>query len=330
MKCVDFQNEFEERNALSEMANLHLEDCKNCQKFSYKQNRVWEMLGSLGQVKAPGNFNFGVKARIADTKSGNYQTQTSFFPALRYVLPMGFVIILLSFVALSGLYFVGTQETPMASEQQTSTTPVKNEDLPKDDLAVSNKTDEDQITSSQQDNLLIADKDIKSGEKNSDVLVPEIKFEKQKIAIRTDNKVLVADNKDKKPEIVNTTVIENEDDTRSKDSAGTSSPTIIQPEFDSNKKVDAPVNPDSVKPTDIKEVLELSGIGTSTEKGRLKVTSIRKNSIAETSGVKVGDLIEAINGKKITDEPLQGKTINIETITVLRNGETKEIAFKAN
>ena len=110
MKCVDFQNEFEEQNALSEKATLHLEDCKNCQNFSYEQNRVWEMLGGLGQIEAPGNFNFGVKARIANAKTGDYQTQTGFFPALRYIMPLGFVIVLLSFVALSGLYFVGTQE----------------------------------------------------------------------------------------------------------------------------------------------------------------------------------------------------------------------------
>lgn len=314
MKCVDFQNEFEERNALSEFATLHLEDCKNCQNFSYEQNRVWEMLGGLGKVEAPKDFYFGVKARIADAKSGDFQPQTNFFPALRYIMPLGFVIVLLSFVALSGLYFVGTQETPMASEQKPLTTPAKTENLPKNDLVAANKIDEKQLVETVEDT---------SPEK--------LVIDEQKIVFNEGkSKVLVAESKDKKPKITDKTIIKEEEDIKSKDSAGTLSPTIIQPEFDSNKKVDAPVNPDTKKTTDIKEVLELSGIRTDSENGKLKVKSIGKNSIAERSGVKVGDLVLAINGKEITDEPLEGKTINIETITVFRKGETKVIAFKAN
>ena len=203
----------------------------------------------------------------------------------------------------------------MASEQKPLTTPAKTEDLPKIDLVAANKIDEKQLDETVEDT---------SPEKEN--------INEKKIVFKEGNSsVLVAENNDKKPRTSDKTIIkEEDDDIRSKDSTLSDPLTIIQPEFDQNKKIDAPVNPVSIQTTDIKEVLELSGIGTTPENGKLKVKSIGKNSIAERSGVKVGDVVVAINGKEITDEPLEGKTINIETITVLRKGETTVIAFKAN
>ena len=46
--------------------------------------------------------------------------------------------------------------------------------------------------------------------------------------------------------------------------------------------------------------------------------------------MKISDVIEAVNGKKITGDLISGEQINVKTLTVLRNGETKEIVLQIN
>ncbi len=69
------------------------------------------------------------------------------------------------------------------------------------------------------------------------------------------------------------------------------------------------------------------GIEIVLEDGKHEVKSVTKNSLAERSGVKVGDVVEAIDGKKISDEPFSGRTIKVKTLTVLRGAKKIEIAL---
>lgn len=313
MKCVEFQNEFEEQNALSEDAETHLFHCRDCQKFESDQNRIWAMLGGLGQVEAPKDFNFRVKARIAETKLDGYKEETGFFPALRYVMPLGFVIVLLSFVALSGLYFVGTQsEQPIA----TQTTPTPKEV----------KVIQPEIAESDESEIIPEEKHV--AEKNKNNLEEENPGIERKTAPENQrSNDLVAEKKGKTPK---KTTEKPESGGGSKDLAGTKPPTIIQPEFDTNRSPKPKQNKNPSKSVDVKVVLDLAGIETDFKNGKYSVKSVRKNSMAERSKVKVGDIIEAINGKKITGEPLRGKTIDVNSITVLRGKNSIFIKLKAN
>lgn len=318
MKCVDFENEFEEQNVLSNEATLHLESCENCKELSFQQNRVWEMLGGLGQVEAPKNFNFGVKARIAGSEVSDFQPQTSFFPALRYVMPLGFVIVLLSFVALSGIYFVDTQSVPTVAVEQ-SPTPMQNTVLPNDDSLETEVADISEPTEDE----TAKDNPVNSTEK--EVIKPNPK-------IVAENKPLVGGSHD----FINTgskvfkPVKKEEDGGGSKDTTLGVTKEVLTPKgFDPNSKPKTSVNPSFDTTTDVKEILELSGVTTTSDDNGLKVTSIKKNSVAERSGVKVGDVIEAINGKKITGEAFSDeKTLEIKTLTVLRDGKEKEISLR--
>ena len=78
MNCIDFQNEFEVQNGLSQSAELHLADCPDCNKFSSQQPKLWEMLHGLGTVEVPKDFDFQLKARIANAQSSN--EKAGFFP----------------------------------------------------------------------------------------------------------------------------------------------------------------------------------------------------------------------------------------------------------
>ncbi len=103
MNCREFTAEFEERrNALSQSARFHLNDCPGCEKTSGEQTRVWQMIDGLTRVDAPNDFNFRVKARIANAKPHNFQPQ--FFPVLRYVLPLSVIGLILAFVVFNGIY----------------------------------------------------------------------------------------------------------------------------------------------------------------------------------------------------------------------------------
>ncbi len=95
MNCREFLIVFEERSGLTEAATLHLKDCSGCQKTSREQTLVWQMIEDLPRVDAPKNFDFRVKARIADAKPTNFQPR--FFPVLRYVLPLSLAVLILGF-----------------------------------------------------------------------------------------------------------------------------------------------------------------------------------------------------------------------------------------
>lgn len=304
MNCRDFQNEFEERLTLSQTATLHLDSCANCQKYHFEQTRLWEMLGGLKRVETPQDFNFQLKARIARAQPEDYRT--GFFPALRYVLPLSFAVVLISFVAMSGLYFVDRKSiSPVASEQNqnppvntglpvntlTQTNAVAGVSKPEEGVPVNNSVGNQAETANKKPD--VAQKD-EGGSKDFPNKTPD----------------LISPGK-KDPGGV------------SKDHALTP-PIVLTPEgFNSNQKVEIPVNP-NVTTTDIKSSLEMSGIKTNS----LKVISVGKDSLAERSGIKIGDIIEEINGIKITGNTLSGQRIEVKTLTVLRGGKSQVIVLR--
>ena len=67
------------------------------------------------------------------------------------------------------------------------------------------------------------------------------------------------------------------------------------------------------------------GIEIISENGNRRVTSVKKDSIAERSGVKVGDLVEEIDGEKVSGDAVPGKTLQGKQITVFRGTEKVKI-----
>lgn len=307
MNCRDFHNEFEENAELSNLATLHLDSCTNCKKYHFEQTRLWEMLGGLNKVEAPKDFDFQLKARIARSKPTDFQP-SGLFPALRYVLPLSAVLVVLSVVALSGLYFVDTNSIAPVAVSETpnplvnSAMPINTFVEPKEVTAeksplvnqapVYEANSLKPITLEQKPN--VARKEVEGGNKDFPNSIP---------------KLITPGNKDSGG--------------GSNDIAGTS-PGVINPKgINPKQKIESDTiqNNTSIK---ISDFLSTSGMQISS----LKVVSVQKNSIAERSGVKVGDVIEAINGKKITGDSLEGKGINITNLTVLRDGEKLEIVLR--
>jgi len=73
MNCRSVRREIEEAplgNLLSASASDHLRNCPECNLFRDDRLKLREMLSSLGGVEAPGDFDFRLRARLANEKRG--------------------------------------------------------------------------------------------------------------------------------------------------------------------------------------------------------------------------------------------------------------------
>lgn len=78
---------------ISATAVEHLRECAACREFNQKQTRLREIVGSLGTVSAPADFDFRLRARLANDANG---ASFHFWPLARRGL--AFAAVLLVFV----------------------------------------------------------------------------------------------------------------------------------------------------------------------------------------------------------------------------------------
>jgi len=72
-KCETVRHELEElmlNDECSLYATQHLRDCGDCREFHEKQTRLRQIVGSLGTVEAPADFDFRLRARLASESAG--------------------------------------------------------------------------------------------------------------------------------------------------------------------------------------------------------------------------------------------------------------------
>jgi hypothetical protein len=76
MNCRSVRREIEEVAAgelLSSSANDHMKNCAQCGTFCEERLKLREMLSSLGGVEAPGDFDFRLRARLANERRAGHQ-----------------------------------------------------------------------------------------------------------------------------------------------------------------------------------------------------------------------------------------------------------------
>ncbi len=310
MNCRDFLNEFEDRNALSDAATLHLNDCADCRKINAVQTRVWRVIEGFEPVDAPNDFDFRVKARIANAKSSDFQPQ--FFPALRYVLGLSVVGLILAFVVFNGVYSLDDKiVSPIAENDYRM--PDSKENLPTDSSAVAQNTDKFQT-------FKVEKPIIESPKK----LQPENKNESETFADKTE----FAADKSIKKRSFELPKNNRKNSGGSYDSALSSSRPLTPKNLSGNQSVGVLPNAGNPNPITAGQILSELGIETVLKNGKWEVKTVKQNSVGERSDVKVGDLIEAINGEKLTGEPIRAKTIEGKNLTITRGAEKKEISLR--
>ena len=81
----------------------HLRECGDCRQFHEKQTKLRQIVGSLGTVAAPADFDFRLRARLANESS----SATSPFSFVSWpVLRRGFVVAAVLVVFATGAYLV--------------------------------------------------------------------------------------------------------------------------------------------------------------------------------------------------------------------------------
>jgi hypothetical protein len=134
----------------------HLRECGACREFQEKQTKLRQIVGSLGTVAAPADFDFRLRARLANESSNT--SHFSFMPMFVSgpVLRRGFAAAALLVVFATGAYLVRNvlnqktatdqmaKEAPAPSVKETPKPPQaltpNTQEVPKENLVVvSNK-----------------------------------------------------------------------------------------------------------------------------------------------------------------------------------------------
>ena len=309
MNCRDFLAEFEERrDALSQPARLHRDDCPDCKKTSVEQTRVWQMIDGLNRIDAPNDFDFRVKAKIAGAQPANLQSR--FFPILRYVLPLSLIVMVFGLLAFNTTLFFGNNGASQVADavSQTPTIaelPLSDSSMPNEFVATGNS-----LQFSPGENDIAEDSNIKPATKER---------ETQFVSIKSVKKPLTESRKESPKD---------NSDGNSRVKAATSTTILLPENLDANKTVETLPNAGNQNPITDVQILDFIGIEVVSENTRKRVKAVKPDSSAERSGVKVGDVIEAIDGVKLSAEPVNAKKIEVKKLTVARDAEKIEITLK--
>lgn len=306
MNCRDFLIEFEDRRGeLTEAATLHVKICAECRKTSDEQTRVWLMIDEMLRVHAPSDFDFRVKARIAQGKPAA-SAPKSFVPVLRYALPLGLAILVLGIFAFNANIFFGDDPAVEIVENVSpaptaATSPALNFSNVESAAAPND--------SSLPQNTVVA-ANVKPA-----AVQPETEF----AAVQSTRKILT-ESRRRTPA--------SEADIRSRDIAVTQPDSELLLPRGINPNRNTPISPvnNSGSITDI-QILDFIGIEAVSDKSGKRVKAVKSNSLAERSGVKIGDLIEAIDDQSIGGESVRMKTSEAKKLTVTRDAKRIEIVL---
>ena len=302
MNCRDFLIEFEERTALTEAAMFHLDDCPSCKKTSTEQTRVWQMIDILPQVEAPNDFDFRVKARIANSKSADFQPR--FFPVLRYVMPLTVIVLLLGIIAFNANYF-------------------SDDNAPQVAVIVPPTSIEKQTTAS---NYSFANQNILPAVGNESTVASQSNANTVLVKDVQETQLATANTKKKQRIETPKKNAEENDGVMSRDITVSHPKVKVPPEFDPNRRIEIMPNADDTKSFTAEEILPFLGIEGVLNNGKWQVKAVKQNSLAKRSGVEIGDVIEAVDGE-VFSVPIRAKKFEGRILTIARGTEKIEIAL---
>jgi hypothetical protein len=130
-KCETVRRELEElmlSDDCSMGATQHLRDCDDCREFHAKQTKLRQIVGSLGVVEAPADFDFRLRARLANESiSAGFHLRSlhwsfatkSFAAATMILLFVGGVVYVRTVVDYSAATRLVVQENPAPPQPVT-------------------------------------------------------------------------------------------------------------------------------------------------------------------------------------------------------------------
>ena len=280
--------------------------------ISADEQRISDLVGRLERVSAPKDFDFRLKARIS--AAGENDFQPSLRRTLRYVLPLTATLIIAAFLLVQAGLF-----SPAANQPENNLTaenpnrpPAQSQEIP---------AAEEQIAQAANS----AAEETPAEVKLPDTLVVKTRPENSSAReVGRQRQVKFQPNSAQKDEQIN-----------SKDFTVRPSNVQIMPEGinPANTAVPPAANEEfnqsrSLPPA--REILNMIGAETEPDGKKLKVKSVKENSLAARSGVRAGDIIEAIDGRRLDRENPSPEFKGGKRLTVTREGKVLEIELKPN
>lgn len=280
---------------------MKTEESKNeTEILNAEDEKLRAMCRSLKRVEAPKDFDFKLKARLANTRADEFQPRFGF--AFRYALPGLALLLVFGLFAFNSGFWASENNSVIAEGAVAQ----PNSLLPQNAATPSDSPSERAETA------IVS----------SDALTPEI----TKSPERT-NPQQAAGNIQPNPK--------NDLLSHKKDSGSGSkvfSSTVDkgrQPNINNSVITSqTPNSAEKLNPLSVNNVLSIMGINAELENGKWTVKSVAKNSFAENFDIRANDIIEAIDEQSLSAETSFSKTVSGETITVVRGGEKVVIKLK--
>jgi hypothetical protein len=278
MKCKDFHIEVEEGlkgESLSIAAQDHSASCHPCREFNQKHVEFREWLMVCEKITAPKDFQFGVQRKIA--VAGGAHSHHWTWNRLGYIVPS---TALAAALVLGGSYFFNSQNVTgnpsaasIAEPENRSSAAASDAPVPPDNPAMA--------------------------QSNNPAEAPK----------QGDEKIALAVNVNKQDTGVRIAVPkENPDSEKGLGSLDQGATNVAPPELP--KGINLPPNNQANRS---KTLINLSALGAKATVADMRVSQISENSPAARAGVKVGDVVESLNGN---------------VLTIRRGGQTMQIVIK--
>lgn len=253
--------------------------------------KVRGMLGGMKRVEAPKDFGFKVQARIANARPETFREKRG-LGFLGYAMPLGLVLVVTSAFIINSVYSVSDNTIPPVAAIDETRGPI------------------DRLLTPQSNEVAIVVPGDPRSNSNSG---PDA------------NTLAVNPNR---PSRERRTGDSRDSGGGSIDRASERPIPLFQPPGAQSNTAGSPGEVVARGQIAVRAVLEIVGIKADFADHGWKVKSVDSNSVAERSGVKSGDLIEAINGLPVTDgTQFSGRFIG-KNLRVNRDGKTVEIDLK--
>ena len=277
---------------------MNYEHSKNeTETLSADDERLREMCRTLKKVEAPKDFDFKLKARIANANPTDFEPRFGF--AFRYALPALFLIFVFALLAYNGGFLSSNDKPAVADGSINPANPA----LPQNTTVSSLSTPEPNP--------------------NANAAVLPANSEMPKVI-----ETAVNVTKPKRSDIEKKSKLKNDGFNGSALKSFKPAP-VFQPKEFEQKPILQNIQPDEkANPISVKDVLSINGINADFENGKWKVKSVTANSVGENSGLKANDVIESIDEQPLSAETSFNKAVNGKTVTVTRNGEKLQIKLR--
>lgn len=270
--------------------------------LSREDEKVRQMLGGLKKIDAPADFDFRLKARIAAARPEDF-APPRLFPILRYAAPLGLAIVVLGILVFNGLYSFDSQTiSPVVAENFTQKADEK-EKLPVESVSSEKIISAAENAAPNTNIEILSKKENPTFPKNSETAANPEKAKSRKTSIANNGG-------------------------GSRDSALSKSKVILPQGLTQKKAVVQPGISDDPVSFSVKDILSPIGIEAVFSENKWKVVSVKKDSLAERSGVKPDDVIEAIDENRISGETVFIKTFSGKNLNVERGGKRLEIKLQ--